>query len=326
MKKLLSKLTIYFLILAGLQIGLYFVFPQYIKAPEEVLSLRKALSEKTNIIYFGDSTLITTSAGDTDKRSIDTMLFSIMPQYSIQPIIHSSYHQDLFAKFSSIIARKNKNKFVIIPINMRSFAAAWDQNSSYQFREHVLYLENYYNPFVYPFLPFLVNFHYFNLYPEVPSNPDVYLCKPGYENILKEANNPANKNDFDTRMKGFLIDDYLYIFPENHRKLTSILSSADSFKNSDVTPIFYFTPIDFKTGEKYLGKEFTECLKKNTDLVVSKLKEKNVIVLDLSVSQDSKDFSWQNIGFINEHLSESGRMFVAQSLKNAIMSYSNEHN
>ncbi len=52
----------------------------------------------------------------------------------------------------------------------------------------------------------------------------------------------------------------------------------------------------------------------NIKIVKNVLVGNYVIVLDLSFSLPTEDFVWETEGPINEHLSDKGRLFVAQEL------------
>ena len=89
---------------------------------------------KTDIIYFGDSTIYTLGVGDKDKRTTSEMVEEITPCYSLGSITHAAYQMDIYLEFCRYITRQKQHpSFIIIPINMRSFSPEWDRRPQYQF-------------------------------------------------------------------------------------------------------------------------------------------------------------------------------------------------
>ena len=82
--------------------------------------------------------------------------------------------------------------------------------------------------------------------------------------------------------------------------------------------IFSITPIDYQTGQKYLGNRFKERIEKNISIIRSSLQKEGYSVMDLSVSLDSDIFAWTY--WPNEHLNEHGRAFLAETLAKQITS------
>ncbi len=105
---------------------------------------------------------------------------------------------------------------------------------------------------------------------------------------------------------------------KNHRKIQSLLEIADIFKSTGTRLIFYFTPINYEPKKNYIGNDFETHLKKNIDLFKSALLSRNLTVLDLSMDLPLNAFTWNEELYINEHMGEQGRRFVAESLANEI--------
>jgi len=98
----------------------------------------------------------------------------------------------------------------------------------------------------------------------------------------------------------------------HHRKLESLRRLIDTADRAGVKVYFYITPLDHERGEKYLGKEFSDQVKKNTETVCAIIESKKHQCLDLSFSLSSDNFI--NPNFPDDHLNEKGRLFVASEV------------
>ena len=89
-------------------------------------------------------------------------------------------------------------------------------------------------------------------------------------------------------------------------------------RDSGIELIFYITPIDYQTGEEYLGKSFYQRVTQNVDVIRSLLTREGVDVIDLSFDINTEWFTWgvdpNDHLYPNEHLKEHGRKRIAEQL------------
>ena len=110
----------------------------------------------------------------------------------------------------------------------------------------------------------------------------------------------------------------MYALTPEHRKLKSMIQIIDILKNKKSQIIFYITPIDYQTGNYYLGEQFQQRVSQNIRLITSILNEKYIDVVDLSFDVNTDLFTWgkdpNDHLYPNEHLREQGRQQIAEHL------------
>ncbi|MFA5143718.1 MAG: hypothetical protein WC522_06095 [Candidatus Omnitrophota bacterium] len=316
MKTMLGKISVLLVIVVFLEIGLTI----FLKTPGEIKELNECLKRKADVIYFGDSTISNSAKDDSDKRSIVSMLQDQLPQLKICCIQGSSYNMDVYLSFCRyILKQKYRPKVLIIPINMRSFSPEWDMRPEYQFEKLKVFLDgSIFLKILYRPLSVLKC----NLY---GVRQDQFKNTPVFNGDM-----PVGRvKDFEQSIYGGCKDYsaagarkvflylYMYSLKERHRKIQSMLGIAKIMKQSGTKVIFYITPIDYETGEKYLPAQFLKRLDSNTRLIASLLSIEGVDLLDISKGLGAASFNYP-FPCISEHMNESGRRYVAQRLADEI--------
>lgn len=302
-------LFIVLIVFAQQFIGRFAPYP----APDSVNNLLEYQKKKVNIIYFGDSTIIWWGIHEVDHRSVSNMLSSAIKK-QVGQVTHNSYHANMYDEYTSFMsAKRYYPAYVIIPINLRSFSPEWDLRSTSQFTDESLYLHLTDTPFS-PFLSFIVNLTlpdakrtYDNIYDLSPVFDGNKLIGNGlmFESLMKPETPDA------VRLPAMLQMYYLGSLSPDHRKLHALSNIADKYRNTKTKVIFYITPIDYQTGEKYFGKHFDTQVKHNTSLISSELNKHGATVLDLSYALKTNYFIWHEAWYINEHLNSKGRQYIA---------------
>lgn len=110
----------------------------------------------------------------------------------------------------------------------------------------------------------------------------------------------------------------MYPLTLEHRKIKSLVSSAQLFKMQGIKPVFYITPVDWQVIEQYLGVGALARVVQHVDMIKSVLTDEKVPVLDFSRSLPTSDFSWREDGnwlfYPNEHLKLRGANDYCQKL------------
>jgi len=317
MKKFFSKLAIFLLIILVFQI-LFLII--YMRSFHHLAVLEKAKKEKVDIIYFGDSSDTNYGKEDLDKRSISQMLKDTLTDYSMVNISHAAYSADIFLDFCKyMVKQKYYPKVVVIPINMRSFSPSWDRNPGWQFEKEKTILEN------------KLLFMFFKTMETFDKNNKRFnkITQSEFENtevfngdkavgIVKDFDKHEFRHYSEENMKNSILYFYMFSLKNDHRKLKSLAEMAKVLVENDIRPIFYITPIDYETGERYFPGEFSERLKNNIKTIKSALKENDFEVLDLSVDLKPDFFAWEL--YPNEHLNEKGRKYVTERIAETIKS------
>jgi len=318
MKNFIFKLALILLLIALGQLAFYAVIYRVWPAFPEFDLLWQSLQEKKEVIYFGDSTIAAADQMDKDKRSIAEFLQDDVTPLKVGRVDHGGYQLDLYLKFYQYIRRGTYHpEFVIVPINMRSFSPGWDMRPGYQFEWEKQILQK--GRFMYYLLyrPLAVFAHDIKRITN-----EEFWATPIFNGLGKvgtvkdfEAIDYASKTREVALQK--TIYDYMFSLSSAHRKLQS-LSVLINDKSPQTKLIFYITPVNYEKGENYFQGIFKNRLAENVE-VVKKMVQGGAIFLDLSTALPEKIFvGGKEAPFLDEHLNEEGRRFVAQSLAEII--------
>ncbi|NIM14293.1 MAG: hypothetical protein GTO45_19840 [Candidatus Aminicenantes bacterium] len=295
--------TLLFLIIIGLLQLL--VGPHITGDFKQLRQLKKYLKMPMDVLIFGDSSNWYTAKKDTDKRSISRMLRDHLSGSTVRSITHAAYHPEVYAAFCEYIVRQKKHpRFIIIPINLRSFSPEWDKEPHYQFEKEKIILEGGLRLAFYH--PFHVLKYKFNA-----------ISRKEYFNTpVFNGNKEIGKIKQMHGIKSQFILKYMYLLTPKHRKIKALVNIARLLSRHNITAFFYFTPIDYRAGERHLPGQFTGRLKENITFIASMLKNTgyNCHLLDLSLDLKSRYFAWQTTGSVNEHLNQEGRQYAAEKL------------
>ncbi|MCP5108838.1 MAG: hypothetical protein GY950_35975 [bacterium] len=292
---------------------------EYVFRFDEFTRLNHYLEEKIDIVYFGDSSIYTLGSGDKDKRSIARMTADKTPQYSLGELSHAAYHIDIYAAYCRYIARQGYHpEAVVIPINIGTFSPYWDKRPQYQFEKEKMILEGgirkqllqaFYKPLM------ALDYNFYTISREEFLNAPVFNGTRQV-GIVSDFNNSSYRKYSERNMKNRILFFYMFSLSPQHRKLKSLVETAGVLARHNIEGIFYFTPIDYETGEKYFPGLFTRRLKENADVIRSLLAAEGVEVLDLSTGLPADSFSWGL--YPNEHLNQKGRRYVAEKVSRRI--------
>jgi len=320
MERFFFKGILCIFIVVVLQSFLARIFP-----PPYTPAVKKAQTifhEKPDIILFGDSTIWVMHPKDIDRSSITTMLGNLMPSFRIRDLTDPAYDADMYFEYIRYMVRTTeKIPVIIIPINIRSFSPQWDLRPAFQYVDEKVSLQ-YADTILSPYLRF---FFSFQAYKRQPISMEEFYQTPVYdgaekEGIVKNYEMIKDQPYSDENMKKLLVYFYMFELTSTHRKYKSLEAFADFLREHDIRVLFYLTPVDWETGVSFLGERLKDRIAKNTGLVRSMLERKGFQVLDLTFRVAPEDFGWRDSEFIyiNEHLNEKGRMYVAQMIKEAL--------
>lgn len=317
MKKLFIKLLILILITLVFQVLFLMV---KIHSFEQLAILEKAKKENVDVIYFGDSSASNYGLDDSDKRPLPQMLKEILTGHTMASIDSAAYAAEVFLEFSKhMINEKYYPEFVVIPVNMRSFSPSWDKNPGYQFEDQKAILKS---KLLFMFLKTTEAFDKKSKLNEITQeefeNTEVFN---GEEVVgtAKEFEGHEFRHYSEENMKNSILYFYMFSLKEDNDKLGSLSEIARILLENNIKPIFYITPVDYETGERYFPGEFSERLKNNVETIKSVLKENDINALDLSMDLKPDFFAWER--YPNEHLNEKGRKYVAEKIAEEINNY-----
>lgn len=313
MKKFFGKLACLAVIIFVLQTSI----GKYDIEFKELALWKQYAGEKTDILYLGDCTDSSPGKKERDKRAISQMLMDFNPHLRISSITHPAYQLDIYLEFCRYIVKQGHcPRVIIIPINLRSFSPQWDLNPHYQFElEKIILRGGIGSRLLYAFYQPLIIFHYdFRRITR-----EEFLNTPVFDGErqagkMKDILTVSAGENLEKIIRKKLLLSYMYGLQESHRKVKSMLEIARLLTAHHIRLIFYLTPIDIETGERYFPGRFTRQIKRNVDLIDKLLAAQGVRVLDLSRGLGSDNFSCRHWVAPSERLREKGRLYVAQQL------------
>jgi len=202
MKTLFLKITAMLTLTIVLQTAAYFIQARISRDyPAKMETMYRILSGDPDVLYLGDSTLTSISAHDSIQRTIPELLAGYLPQRRVDTINNGAYHAGVYYHIANRLVKKGKfNTILIIPINPRSFPAAWDMRPEYQFSREILLLD-YDNILLRVFYGPLSIFKVFNSF---PVSAETFNRLPVYEGTrvigrMIEFSGEAGKGQLRTR-------------------------------------------------------------------------------------------------------------------------------
>lgn len=284
-----------------------------------VVRLRQLLQEGVDVVYFGDSVNYIVDPQDEDQRPISEMLDGLVPNLKVAAIDHPAYHLRVFEAFVDALAGQLElPRAVVIPINLRSFSPSWDRFPQYQFTEvrrelkYGLWWRAVEKP--------LRTFHVLDDFRE--ASWDEYEQTPVYfgtepAGIVLDFDNPSYRRPSPEKRRNKFIFEYMAAVSPDHRLLESLRRIAARARELKITALFYVTPVDAETGTSYVGPAFVPQIEANTKAIRGQLTDIDPPLLDLALSLPAARFHYASV-YPNEHLDETGRMFVARKLAAAL--------
>lgn len=318
MKKLVIKIGILFLTIFILQITLYFAEggSKHIYS-KKIKSVYSAIHSRPDIIYFGDSVITSVSSSDKNKKTLPEMLAGMIKNKKVEAVENAAYHSEVFyAVCRYMVSRGMLAETVVVPINLRSFSPEWDIKPGYQFAEDIAFFK--YDSLL--FRSFYKPLAVFKVFDLTPVSEDEYNQTPVYNGdalagkVMDFDDKKRYERYSDENMKNKLIFFYLYKLSEKHRKVKALVSLSNLLKGTSANVVFYLTPVDYETGDKFMGVQFSRRIHDNADVIMTLLKETGAGVIDLSRSLPSSAFDLTDRHYCNEHLNEKGRKFVAEQI------------
>lgn len=278
------------------------------------------------VLYFGDSVTVAVGSRDQDKRMLPEMLAERVPDREIISLRHFAYHPGIYREYSKYFLRNGKlPENIVIPLNLSSFSPLWVLGPNYQFVKELAILENEHKPWISPFIHALFAFRYFDLRPISAEKYEAAPLRNGRQVVgrvgdLKHVR-PDNATEAD--IKKYFLGWYMGEIETTSPRISDLRDLARLLSEAKRKTFIYFTPLDYQTGERFYGPEFSAQVKANVATVQTVLAEFNMTALDLTRELPSSRFIWPyDEKLPSDHIDDVGRQFVASnvaSLLNADM-------
>ncbi len=335
-------LILKFLLLAGVFIGINFIYVSFFyendlqKHSPIINSIRKAINEKSEIVYLGESSNTTFRDDDLDKRSISELISDYYPSRKLFNINKEASHAGIYYAFLRNIPKSSTVKTVIVTLNLRSFDAGWINSNLETPLQKSLVLINKYPPL---FNRLLLSFKGYDIKSDAErdllvkkswTEEKLMFDKPfQYSNITdwdfgKSVTGIRNPNGSINTPQTELACHYIKTYAFQIDTLTNprikdfdkIVALAHE-RNWNLVLNLMAENVD--KAESLVGEELISLIKKNHDLLVKRYNKNNVILVDnLSIVQND-EFIDQN--WTTEHYSEYGRKLIAKNVARALRQF-----
>jgi hypothetical protein len=282
---------------------------------KDVQRLTSSLSANPDIVYFGDSSNASVAEADVDRRPIAACLADSFGASRVCSLDGPAYHAEVYEACIDLLLRRGLHpQAVIIPINLRSLSPEWHLRPEYQFTKLKRELD-YADHLLYRAASPLIDF--LRIYDDEPISRTAFEKSPVYcgtevMGCVREFENPSYEHVTPEATRNKFIFHYMYELQPEHDKLAAFVRIAQKLRDARITAVFYITPIDVETGERFLPGQFREQVTANIGVIQNELAPHQTPVIDLAFALPPRDFVWQR--YPNEHLCSTGRTFVADKL------------
>lgn len=318
MKQFLLKISVLMVCVSGVHIALYCAMESQ-RLPSIVKTFDRLEEDGTDIVYVGDSCLLNNAPGDKDRRKLPEMLNDHLEGEEVSAIAHWAYHPEVFEGISHALTRwENPPKVMVFPINLRAFSTLWDRRPMFQLEEHKYFLRYMGTVERAAYRP-LVIFDFIEVQPlsEAEFGAVPVFIEGHQRGVVADYERPvlayADRSEF---FQDQFLNAYGYTLEAEHRKLQATVKTIQILKQKGVIPVVYIAPIDLENAAHFAGEGLVRRIEKNVTVVQEVLGAEGVQVIDLSFTQESEAFYYQDT--LNEYLDEAGRDEVSGILANYI--------
>jgi len=278
------------------------------------------------VLYLGDSVVERVSQHDIDTRDLGRMVTdNLWHTLRVLCISHSAYQIKLFNAFVCALASmKYRPRIVILPINLRSFSPQWDMNPAWQFIEELRIIEKFAQT---PLLgPMKADKHTLSIdefEDTIVSYPHTSFTRIGqFRQLIKMRAEEDERKAF--RWQQIFIFHYMHPLTREHPKLCLIQNTVARLGELGILVLAYVTPVNFQTGRKLIGADFTTAIQHQVNLVgeqVSCTRQAEAVrLLDFSTMLSS-DFFFHEYD-PTEHLNEYGRRVISKKISDEVIAFS----
>lgn len=326
--RLLVKLLVFGLIIAGLQVTIYHHTPK--EKPSQIV--KRAIRARCNhqgIIFLGDSVNFTCDHNEEQREPVSTLLQDELGKY-VATVSGGGLDTDVFLAICKFIEREPAYlpKMMVIGINLAGFHGMPEPYTTHKQIGVDLYRAD--HPWFDVFLKPITTFRFpitqadLSLYEHV--NTKIYRGGEyiGLNGTL-DIKNPRYKNFSPSNTALYISIRYFYdLDPVNNKNIKELGAITDVLLRNNIRPIFYITPINYERCSAFYPEKFTADISSKVAAVTDFLQKRGVPLLDLSFALENKHFT--DAPYPDEHLNYSGRLLLAKSIANYITNSATAYN
>ncbi len=331
-----TKITYRLLALITGLIAMNFIYERWfhesdLQLHSSVINKIRAVSEETKVLYLGESSNNTFRSGESDERSISTMIDSLLPKVKVSGITNEASHSGIYKTLLKNI--DEDIDVVVITLNSRSFGAGWKYSSlETPLQKSMVMLQNY--P---PLLNrLLLSFKNYDIKSAEERSKQV-LAAWSEEYLSFEGARPySTTNSWDYHMAITGIKDSSGQRNQAKTELACHYIKSYAFELDTVNDIRikdFDEIIRFARSKKWkvvlnllaentdkadllVGSDLLAIMERNRKKIVDYFQSRNVAVVDNYYEVRDSSFIDQN--WTTEHYDQFGRMTIAQNVADEI--------
>ena len=285
------------------------------------------MAQPPAVFCMGDSVWKRLSREDVDSRNVGQMLGDSLKHITeIAFISHSAYNLRIYLNFIKALAvMRNRPKYVVLPINLRSFSPQWFLNPLWQFELENQVLQDYcFNPEMdIPVIEPVVE--YSGIYRKFDETT-VKFPLSDYQTIREFrkqiASVPGNDDDAFQRLRQIFIFHYMHPLAEEHPLLKCLNEALQKISDMNIKTFVYITPINHQAGLRFCGEEFSTQVAINMGLIraVINRHQSNGMIHYKNYGMLLGSEYFFNLDNATEHLNEHGRKILVENMKKEFIS------
>jgi hypothetical protein len=309
-------------------------FEKDIQAHSPIINLvRNVVNANDEIVYVGESSNITYSNDDIDKRSISDLISDYYPSIKFGSITKEATHAGIYYELLRNIPQNSSVKTVIVTLNMRSFDANWIYSNLETPLQKSIVLLKEYPPL---FNRFLLSFRGYDIktdkerekqfikkwkkdilvFPEPFEYNKVIewnqgLARKGIRNQDGSINYPL------TELACHYIKTYAFqIDPLTNPRIKDFDKIVTLANKRHWNLILNLMAENVERADSLVGKELVFLMRQNRDLLVKRYNKGNVTVVDNLESVG--DVEYIDRTWTTEHYAEKGRKIIAKNVADCL--------
>jgi hypothetical protein len=337
-KNILIK-VLYFiisLILIGFIYNFLFYETDLEKHSGIIFNLRN-VEEKSQILYFGESSNFTSRSDDKEKKRISAFAAEYFPKLNFNVVDNSAYHAGNFKVLLQNISASSPVQTVVITMNLRSFGADWIYSDLETALQKSMVLLN-------PHFPPLVNrirlsFKDYEIKSKEErikqklhawENDKIIFPFPfSYHTVTtwdKAVANGSWLNKDDSwdmpkiDLSCYYVKTYAFqINPASNPRIKDFDDIVEIARKRGWNLVFNLMAENVEKAQELVGDELVWLIRQNRDLLITRYQNKGAIVVDnLECVPDSEyiDRNWTT-----EHYAEKGRRIIAKNLADSLRKF-----
>jgi len=266
---------------------------------------------KAEIVSFGSSIEYMSHPKEKDRRTMTQRLKTYLPDRKVIQFSQAAFTMKVLEPFIKFYRKYvDSNQFYVIELNMDQFSITDKKRFLDRTPERLSYGENLISAMYKPLSIF--NYDYGVLTEKEYKEHEIYL-EGVYLGELDSLFNGQHLKAKEVFRNRYLIQ-YMYNLDRNNEKIKSLIRLIKFLQKEKINSLFYITPYDYKSCEKYFDTEVCHrVLNGNIKVLTDILDEYNLNYLNLS-----KDLSTDYIATTpmapNGHLKGKGRDYNAKMI------------